>query len=63
MTDATIDPKRLIFPGLAGLYERLSPYAYDFMRFSAGAVLVPHGVQKVFFKSVATYAGVIGKEL
>ncbi len=61
MADATIDPKRLVFPGLAGLYQSLSPYAYDFMRFSAGAVLVPHGVQKIFFKSIGAYAGVIGK--
>jgi putative oxidoreductase len=60
MTDATIDSNRLVFPGLAGLYKRLSPYAYDFMRFSAGAVLVPHGIQKVFFKSIDTYAVTIG---
>jgi len=61
MADVTIDSKRLVFPGLAGLYESLSPYAYDFMRFSAGAVLAPHGVLKVFFKSVGVYADVIGK--
>jgi len=60
MTDATIDAKRLVFPGLAGLYERLSPYAYDFMRFSTGAVLVPHGVQKILYKSIGTYAVTIG---
>ena len=35
MTDA-IEPKRLLFPGLAGLYERFSPYSYAFMRFAAG---------------------------
>jgi putative oxidoreductase len=61
MADTSIDPKRLVFPGLAALYDSLAPYAYDFMRFSTGAVLFPHGVQKVFFKSVAVYAGVIGK--
>jgi putative oxidoreductase len=60
MTDASIDSKRLVFPGLAGLYEMLSPYAYDFMRFSTGAVLVPHGIQKIFFKSLGTYAVTIG---
>jgi putative oxidoreductase len=55
-----IDRKRLLIPALAGLYERFSPYSYAFMRFSAGAVLVPHGVQKVFFGSVDTYAKNIG---
>jgi putative oxidoreductase len=56
MTDSDIDAKRLIFPGLAPLYRSLSPYAYAFMRFSTGAVLVPHGVQKVFFFTIDRYA-------
>jgi putative oxidoreductase len=42
-----IEPKRLLFPGLARLYERFSPYSYAVMRFAAGAVLVPHGIQKI----------------
>jgi len=54
MSDA-IDPRSLIFPGLARLYERFSPYSYALMRFSAGAVLVPHGVQKVLFGSIGRY--------
>jgi putative oxidoreductase len=57
---ADIDSKRLIFPGLAGLYEAGAPYAYAFMRFAAGAVLVPHGVQKVVFLSIDQYAKTIG---
>jgi putative oxidoreductase len=56
----TIDSKRLIFPGLAGLYEAGAPYAYAFMRFATGAVLVPHGVQKVFFLSIEQYTKTIG---
>ena len=28
MADAAIEPKRLLFPGLAGLYEKFSPYSY-----------------------------------
>ncbi len=60
MTTGLIDKKRLIFPGLAGLYEALSPASYSFMRFATGAVLVPHGIQKVLFKSVSQYAGIIG---
>jgi putative oxidoreductase len=55
-----IDPKRLIFPGLAGLYKAGSPYAYAFMRFATGAVLVPHGVQKVFFLTLDQYTKTIG---
>ena len=50
-----IDARRLVFPGLAGIYARFSPYSYAFMRFSAGTVLFPHGVQKVFFASVGRY--------
>ena len=46
MTDA-IEPKRLLFPGLAGLYQGFAPYSYAFMRIAAGAVLVPHGIQKI----------------
>jgi putative oxidoreductase len=49
--DAEINPRRLVFPGLAKLYATFSPYSYAFMRFSTGAVLFPHGVQKVFFKA------------
>ncbi len=47
MSDDSVDPKRLIFPGLAGLYQAGSPFAYGFMRFCTGAVLVPHGFQKL----------------
>ena len=47
MTDEAVDPKRLVFPGLAGLYEKFSPLSYPFMRFATGAVLVPHGVVKI----------------
>jgi putative oxidoreductase len=55
-----IDPKRLVFPGLAGVYKAGSPYAYAFMRFATGAVLVPHGVQKVFFLTLDQYTKTIG---
>lgn len=61
MTQGTVDRSRLIFPGLAGLYETFSPASYSFMRFAAGAVLVPHGIQKILFKSIDQYAVFIGK--
>ncbi|MFZ0426436.1 MAG: DoxX family protein [Xanthobacteraceae bacterium] len=47
MTSGMIDKSRLVFPGLAGLYEAFSPASYSFMRFATGAVLVPHGIQKI----------------
>ena len=47
MTTGNVDEKRLIFPSLARLYETFSPASYSFMRFAAGAVLVPHGIQKI----------------
>jgi len=47
MDEDTVDRKRLIIPSLGALYDRLSPYSYAFMRFCTGAVLVPHGIQKI----------------
>src|SRR5690242_15900916 len=52
--------QNLIFPALSPLYDSLSPYAYAFMRFATGAVLVPHGIQKVFFLSIGRYTEIIG---
>jgi len=43
-----IDSKRLIWPGLAGLYQSVSPYRYAIIRFAAGAVLIYHGYAKLF---------------
>jgi putative oxidoreductase len=61
MADPAIDAKKLIFPGLAGLYERCSPYSYAFMRAATGAVMVPHGVQKVFYLPISRYIALIGQ--
>jgi putative oxidoreductase len=44
--------ERLFIPGLGRLYEKLSPFSYDLMRFALGAILVPHGVNKLFFGDV-----------
>jgi hypothetical protein len=35
-------------PALRAFYEPLAPYAYAFMRFCAGATIVPHGHTKLF---------------
>jgi putative oxidoreductase len=40
---------RLVFPGLRGFYDTVSPYSYTIMRFATGAIMVPHGIQKLFF--------------
>jgi putative oxidoreductase len=42
-----IDNSRLIFPGLAGLYESVAPYSYAIVRFIAGAILIYHGYGKL----------------
>lgn len=39
---------RLIIPALGGIHEGLSPYMEPLLRFVAGAMLVPHGCQKLF---------------
>ena len=39
---------RLVIPSLGGIYERLSPYMEPLLRFVAGAMLIPHGCQKLF---------------
>jgi putative oxidoreductase len=47
-TTGLIDRSRLIFPGLAGLYDSVAPYSYALIRFIAGAILVYHGYNKLF---------------
>jgi putative oxidoreductase len=47
---------KLVFPALEGLYESLSPYSYALMRFATGAILLPHGVQKILNTPIAKFA-------
>jgi putative oxidoreductase len=56
MHDSASETK-LIIPGLAPIYRCLAPYSYALMRFSTGAVLIPHGVQKVLFVPPSQFAG------
>ena len=56
MPAGIIDRKRLIFPSLGGLYDMFAPSSYSFMRFSTGAVLVPHGLQKIMLGSAVALA-------
>jgi putative oxidoreductase len=57
-----IDRNRLIIPALGGIYECFAPFSYAFMRFATGAVLVPHGVQKLLFNSTDTFSGNISSK-
>ena len=55
MSDVDVG-RRLLVPQLGRLYRGLAPYSYAFMRFATGMVLVPHGVQKLFFGGAAATA-------
>ena len=57
-----IDRGRLIIPALARIYEAGAPYSYAFMRFVTGAILFPHGHQKVFYSSPDRLAVAIGNK-
>jgi hypothetical protein len=46
--EGAIDKTRLIWPGLAPLYESIAPYSYALIRFGAGAVIFYHGFAKLF---------------
>jgi putative oxidoreductase len=54
--ETTIKRDKLVVPALGGIYEKLAPFSYAFMRFSAGAIMVPHGVQKLIYGTAANTA-------
>jgi putative oxidoreductase len=39
---------RLYLPALSGLYNALSEFAEPILRIALGAILIPHGMQKLF---------------
>jgi putative oxidoreductase len=45
---AKIDPRRLVIPALAPVYEKLAPLSYAFIRVIMGLLLLPPGVDKMF---------------
>jgi putative oxidoreductase len=53
---AASNETKLIFPGLAGFYNGVSPLSYAIMRFATGAILVPHGVQKILNVPIDKFA-------
>jgi putative oxidoreductase len=54
-----LDTRRLIFPRLARIYRSVAPYSYTLIRFAAGAIMIPHGVPKLF----GTFAPVLAKNV
>jgi putative oxidoreductase len=58
MADDSTIPK--FMPGLAW-YRPFEPFAYAFIRFSTGALLVPHGIDRIFYSgSRADLGGFLG---
>ena len=51
-----------LIPALGRFYRSISRYSYSFMRFCTGAVLVPHGAQKVLYVPVNQFAGNIAAQ-
>lgn len=49
MSDDIIDARRLVVPSVAGVYETFAPYSYTLVRVALGLVLLPHGINKLFF--------------
>jgi putative oxidoreductase len=47
---------RLFIPGLAGIYRRLAPFSYAFVRVLLCAMLLPSGIDKVFYGGAARIA-------
>jgi len=45
-----------IVPFVEPLYRYLAPYAYTLIRVAAGAIFIPHGIQKLFLGGAATAA-------
>ncbi len=54
-----VDPQRLVFPGLAGSYERLAPWGWALARVAAGAIMIPHSLPKLF----GSFAPVLAKNV
>jgi putative oxidoreductase len=57
--EGTIDKKRLIWPGLAALYEIVAPYSYALIRFAAGGIIIYHGYAKL----ILGFAPVVAKNI
>ena len=54
MSSVQAETARPIVPFLARLYAPAAPFGYALARFCVGAILVPHGVQKLFLGGAAS---------
>jgi putative oxidoreductase len=51
----------LFIPALRPFYERVAPYIYPLVRFTAGALIVPHGYTKLMAGATAVAANVLAR--
>jgi putative oxidoreductase len=58
----SIDRRRLLIPIMGVIYDKFAPFSYALVRFATGAILFPHGVQKVLYGSIERYASTIGEK-
>jgi len=56
MMSADAGTPKPILPTVARIYQPLAPYGYAFLRACTGAILVPHGAQKLFSGGAAALA-------
>jgi len=61
MSPQPVNAPQPMIPALSMLYQPLAPYAYSFMRFCAGIIIIPHGYTKLFEGAVGPAAGLIAK--
>jgi len=57
MSSVQASAARPIIPFVAPLYRAIEPYAYTIIRVAAGAIFIPHGVQKLFLGGATTPLG------
>ncbi len=57
----SMDRSRLFVPGLAGINDGLSDFAYPLVRAGFGAILIPHGWAKIIDGGVTGTAGFMTK--
>ena len=43
-----VDRTKLLLPWLSPLYRVVEPWGYPIIRFTTGAILIPHGYEKLF---------------
>lgn len=54
MSSVQAETARPLIPFLARIYGPAAPLGYALVRLSTGAILVPHGVQKLFYGGAAS---------